>query len=149
MKLAALPSALALVLALAACSHRKDDGEGKKKQPAGSQPRAPEQPAGQSLMVDGTPFVVTSCSPGRKHGFLGFDLKSYDKRRLWISAAPPGQGRVHVFRTPVLPVELGRCATVEVEELPDPVGGVTGRFDADCSAVGHTVRGAMTVTDCH
>lgn len=53
-----------------------------------------------------------------------------------------------MFRTPVLPVELGRCASAEVEELSDPVGGVAGRFDADCAAVGHTVSGSVTITDC-
>ena len=149
------PAPLALVVSLtlaAACSPKdaeKDQEKAAAKEKAKAKVRAPspESILGE-LIVDGTPFLVTSCTPGTKHHFLGFDLKSWDKRRLWISAAPPGRARVHVFRTPVLPVELGRCADAQVNEIEPPVGGVVGSFTADCAAVGHTVTGSMTVTDC-
>ena len=138
------------VAAASACSARKDEGAERAaaKEEAQAAARAPVPGSRGQLMVDGKPFDVTSCSPGTKHDFLGFDLKSYDKRRLWISAAPPGRARVHVFRTPVLPVELGRCADAVVDEVPAPIGGVVGEFTADCSAHGHTVTGTMTVTEC-
>jgi hypothetical protein len=148
------PLALALTLTLAAaCSPKDGDKEEAKakaaaREKAQAAARAPVPGSLGELMVDGTPFVVTSCTPGTKHHFLGFDLKSYDKRRLWISASPPGRARVHVFRTPVLPVELGRCADAQVDELEPPVGGVVGSFTADCAAVGHTVTGSMTVSEC-
>ncbi|HUS64145.1 MAG TPA: hypothetical protein VMZ28_06360 [Kofleriaceae bacterium] len=153
------PLAILLSLTLASACSPKDPAKDKEKEQAAAQEKEtatakakartppPESILGE-LIVDGTPFQVTSCTPGTKHQFLGFDLKSWDKRRLWISAAPPGRARVHVFRTPVLPVELGRCADAQVNEIEPPVGGVVGSFTADCAAVGHTVTGSMTVTDC-
>ena len=151
------PLALVVSLTLAAACSPKDPDKAKAKAQAATKEAvdrkakartpSPDSILGE-LIVDGTPFLVTSCTSGTKHDFLGFYLKSWDKRRLWVSAAPPGRARVHVFRTPVLPVELGRCADAQVDELEPPVGGVVGSFTADCAAVGHTVTGSMTVTDC-
>lgn len=142
----AAPLALALSLSLAACSQKKDpDRRTQEEAEAAARAKAP---ADADLVVDGVPFRVASCKPGTPHKFVGFDLTSHDRRRLWISASPPGKARVHVFRTPVLPVELGRCAQADVEVLSDPVGGVAGSFTAECDALGHTVSGGLRITDC-
>ena len=147
MKLAAaLPVLLSLACALA-CSSRKE-GKPRDERTASADERKPAPASMGELMVDGEPFVITSCAPGTRQKFVGFDLRSADKRRLWVSAASPGRARVHVFRSPALPVELGVCAEAEVTELEPPLGGVTGSFTAACDAVGHKVTGSVTVTEC-
>jgi len=106
------------------------------------------------LLVNGTPFVPSSCTSGAPFGYSGVELADATGRRLRLSSSLDGRFSGAYFA----PGEsrgqaLTDCGSLALERGSGVINGVRNLDgDATLSCVGergHRVEGAVRFENCH
>lgn len=106
-----------------------------------------------SLEVDGKTFELDSCRSGQVFGFSGVELRSKAGQKLRLVQTPTGEGAVMLFTSGTsVGTELGKCGPFTLSQQNSTINNVKnveGSATLDCSANGHSVKGAVSFSNCH